>query len=63
MSPKYLSKLVKEVSGKSAPEWIDAYVMLEAKHLLKYSDMPVKEIVFKLHSRIITYCPGSPHSA
>ena len=49
MSPKYLSKLVKEVSGKSAPEWIDAYVMLEAKHLLKYSDMPVKEIVFKLH--------------
>lgn len=49
MSPKYLSKLVKEVSGKSAPEWIDAYVMLEAKHLLKYSDMPVKEIVFRLN--------------
>ena len=49
MSPKYLSKLIKEVSGKSAPEWIDAYVMLEAKHLLKYSDMPVKEIVFRLN--------------
>ena len=49
MSPKYLSKLVKEVSGKSAPEWIDAYVMLEAKHLLKYSDMPIKEIVFRLN--------------
>lgn len=49
MSPKYLSKLIKEVSGKSAPEWIDAYVMLEAKHLLKYTDISIKEIVFKLN--------------
>lgn len=49
MSPKYLSKLVKDVSGKSAPEWIDSYVLLEAKHLLKYSDMPIKEIAFRLN--------------
>lgn len=49
ISPKYLSKLVKDVSGKSAPEWIDSYVLLEAKHLLKYSDMPIKEIVFRLN--------------
>ena len=49
MSPKYLSKLIKDVSGKSAPEWIDSYVLLEAKHLLKYSDMPIKEIVFRLN--------------
>ena len=49
LSPKYLSKLVKEVSGKPAPEWIDSYVMLEAKHLLKYSHMPIKEIVYRLN--------------
>lgn len=49
LSPKYLSKLIKEVSGKSAPEWINAYVMLEAKHLLKYTDISIKEIVFKLN--------------
>ena len=49
MSPKYLSKIVKDVSGKSAPEWIDSYVLLEAEHLLKYSDMPIKEIVFRLN--------------
>ena len=49
LSPKYLSRLIKEVSGKSAPEWIDAYVMLEAKHLLKYTDISIKEIVFKLN--------------
>lgn len=49
LSPKYLSKLVKEVSGKHAPEWIEDYVILEAKHLLKYSNMPVKEVVYRLH--------------
>lgn len=49
LSPKYLSKLVKDVSGKPAPEWIDSYVMLEAKHLLKYSDMPIKQIVYRLN--------------
>ena len=49
LSPKYLSKLVKEVSGKPGPDWIDSYVMLEAKHLLKYSHMPIKEIVYRLN--------------
>ncbi len=49
LSPKYLSKLVKEVSGKLAPEWIESYVMLEAKHLLKYSHMSIKEIVYRLN--------------
>ena len=49
LSPKYLSKLIKEVSGKPAPEWIDSYVMLEAKHLLKYSNLPIKEIVYRLN--------------
>lgn len=49
ISPKYLSRLCKEISGKSAPEWIDAYIMLEAKNLLKYSSMPIKEIVYRLN--------------
>jgi len=49
LTPKYLSKLIKEASGRSAPDWIDAFVILEAKNLLKYSDVPIKEIVFKLH--------------
>ncbi len=49
ISPKYLSRLCKEISGKSAPEWIDAYIMLEAKNLLKYSAMPIKEIVYRLN--------------
>ncbi len=49
LTPKYLSKLVKAASGRSAPDWIDAYVMLEAKNMLKYSDMPIKEIVSRLN--------------
>lgn len=49
LTPKYLSKLIKTASGKSAPEWIDAYVILEAKNLLKYSDMAIKEIVYRLN--------------
>lgn len=49
LSPKYLSKLVKQVSGRSAPEWIDSYVILEAKNMLKYTDISIKEIVYSLH--------------
>ncbi len=49
LTPKYLSKLVKMVSGRSAPDWIDAFVILEAKNMLKYSDLSIKEIVGKLN--------------
>ncbi|MBR1872299.1 MAG: AraC family transcriptional regulator [Bacteroidales bacterium] len=49
LTPKYLSKLVKLSSGRSAPDWIDSFVILEAKNMLKYSEVPIKEIVFKLH--------------
>ena len=49
LTPKYLSKLIKQVSGRSAPDWIDSFVILEAKNLLKYSDVTIKEIVYHLH--------------
>ena len=49
LKAKYLSKLVKNVSGRSAPDWIDSFVILEAKNMLKYSDMTIKEIVYRLH--------------
>lgn len=49
LTPKYLSMLVKKISGRSAPDWIDSFVILEAKNLLKYSDTTIKEIVYKLH--------------
>ena len=49
MTPKYLSKLIKGLSGRSAHEWIDSFVILEAKNLLKYSDLTIKQIVYQLN--------------
>jgi len=49
LTPKYLSKLVKTVSGKSAHEWIDSFVIVEAKNMLKYSDLSIKTIVWELN--------------
>lgn len=49
LTPKYLSKLVKSVSGKSAHEWIDSFVISEAMNMLKYSDMSIKSIVWELN--------------
>jgi len=43
LTPKYLSKIVKMNSGKSVNEWVDEYVILEAKALLK-SGASVKEV-------------------
>lgn len=48
ITPKYLSKLVRDVTGHSAPEWIDSFLVLEAKNMLKYSNMAIKEIVYKM---------------
>jgi len=44
ITPKYMTSLIKRTSGKSAMEWINDYVMAEAKNLLKYSDMSIQEI-------------------
>ena len=49
LTPKYLSKLIKTATGRSAPDWIDAYVILEAKNLLKYSNVTIKEVVYRLN--------------
>lgn len=49
LTPKYLSRIIRDASGRSAPEWIDEYVILEAKNLLRYSGLPIKEIVYKLN--------------
>ena len=49
LTPKYLSKIIKQASGRSGPEWIDSFVILEAKNLLRYSDMSIKEVVYSLN--------------
>jgi AraC family transcriptional regulator, transcriptional activator of pobA len=44
ITPKYMTSLIKKTSGRSAMEWINDYVIMEAKNLLRYSDMSIQEI-------------------
>lgn len=49
ISPKYLSMIVRETTGRSAAEWIDDYVIIEAKNLLKYSGKNIQQIAYHLN--------------
>lgn len=49
VTTRYLSAVIKKISGKSAAEWIDEYVILEAKNLLKSSDMSIQEVAYTLN--------------
>lgn len=44
ITPKYLTTLIKRVSGRSVSQWIDYYVTIEAKTMLKYTDKSILEI-------------------
>lgn len=49
ITPKHLSAVAKETSGHTAGEWIDSYVILEAKLLLHNSELTIQEISTKLN--------------
>ena len=48
ISPKYLSSIIKEQSGKTCAEWIDEYISFNAKTLLKDSTLSIKQISDRL---------------
>jgi AraC-like DNA-binding protein len=49
LTPKYLSKIIKDNTGSSASEWIDSHVALEAKALLKSTNMTIQQISDELN--------------
>lgn len=49
LTPKYLSRLIRDNTNKSANEWINEYVILEAKALLKSTNMSIQEISHELN--------------
>jgi len=49
LTPKYLSKLIRDNSNKSVNEWIKDYVLLEAKALLKSTNMTIQQISDELN--------------
>ncbi len=48
VTPKYLSTVCKQVSGKTASEWINHYVAIDIRNLLKNTHKPIKEIAYTL---------------
>lgn len=48
ITPKYLSEVVKSVSGRSAGYWITLFIVLEAKSLLQDGSLSVKEVAARL---------------
>ena len=49
VTPKHLSKVIKATSNKSANDWIDEHVTLEAKALLKSTNMTIQQISDELN--------------
>jgi AraC-like DNA-binding protein len=49
LTPKYLSKIIHEDTGSTAIEWINNYVLLEAKALLKSTDLTIQQISVQLN--------------
>jgi AraC-like DNA-binding protein len=49
ISSKYLSKVIKEVSGRSAKDWIMEYTLLEIKSLLSGTSLNIQEITLDTH--------------
>lgn len=49
VTPKHLTTTVKEVSRRTAREWIDDFVIMEAKQLLRDSTLTIQEISDRLH--------------
>lgn len=49
ITPKYLSESVKSVSKRRPNDWIDNYVTMEIRVMLKNSTMTIKDIAAHLH--------------
>jgi AraC family transcriptional activator of pobA len=49
LTSKYLSKIIREASGKSVSQWIDEMVIMEAKAMLKSTNLTVLQISEKLN--------------
>lgn len=49
ITPKYLSQAVKRVSGQAAVEWIENYVTMELRVMLKNSSLSIKEIANEMN--------------
>ncbi|MFV0420066.1 MAG: helix-turn-helix domain-containing protein [Dysgonomonas sp.] len=49
LTPKYLSRYIKQVTGKTASEWIHDIIILEAKVLLTRNELSIQEVSHTLN--------------
>lgn len=49
VTSRYLSRAVKSATGNTAVEWIDRYIMLEAKVLLKSTNLTIQQVSDELN--------------
>ncbi len=49
ISPKYLTNLIRSISGHSARDWIVYFTILEIKSLLRQSSMEIKSIALRMN--------------
>lgn len=49
ITSRYFSTIIKEESGKTALEWIIQMVIVNAKQMLEYSNLSIKEIAMRLN--------------
>ncbi len=49
ISPKYLSHIIKEATGRSAADWIDQFVVQEAKNMLRFSNKNIQQVAYALN--------------
>ncbi|MFN1215651.1 AraC family transcriptional regulator [Chryseobacterium kwangjuense] len=69
ISRGYLTEVIREVTGKPAQHWIQQEILIEAKRLLSFTQLTVKEIAYELgysdhtyFSRLFSKTEGYPPS-
>jgi len=49
ITPKYLSMIIKEATGRTASEWINNFIALEAKNMLRFSGKNIQQVAYALN--------------
>ncbi|HTE32013.1 MAG TPA: helix-turn-helix transcriptional regulator [Chryseolinea sp.] len=55
LSPRYLSDMLKQETGKTAMDLIHIYLIAEAKNMLKVHDQNVSEVAYSLGFENLPY--------
>ena len=49
ITPRYLSQIVREVSGRTVVDYINQMLLMEASYLLQQTSLPIVQIADRLH--------------